>query len=90
MFKNSRTIDARSAGTSPAARVRVNDKHIRWADIVFAMEKHHSRQIIERLHDHLDGKRIIVLHIADEYQFMDEALVEILRDKLAPHLDLTD
>jgi predicted protein tyrosine phosphatase len=90
MFKGSQTVDARSAGTSPKARVRINDKHVRWADIIFAMEKQHCRQIIERLGDHLDGKRIVVLHIPDSYQFMDEALIGVLRDKLAPHLDLTD
>ena len=90
MFKSSQTVDARSAGTSPKARVRISDKHVRWADLIFAMEKHHCRQIVERLHDHLDGTRIIVLHIPDEYQYMDAALVDLLRDKLAPHLDMTD
>jgi predicted protein tyrosine phosphatase len=90
MFKGSQTVDARSAGTSPKARVRISDKHVRWADLIFAMEKHHCRQIIERLGDQLDGKRIIVLHIPDEYQFMDTALIALLRDKLAEYLEMTD
>ena len=90
LFKNSQTVDARSAGTSPKARVRVTDKHVRWADMIFAMERHHSRLLLERLYDDLDGKRIIVLDIPDEYQFMDDALIDLLRDRLAPYLDLTE
>ena len=90
IFNGSQTIDARSAGTSPQARVRINEKHLRWADRIFVMEPHHRRQIQERLGHQFAGKRIVVLDIPDEYQFMDEALISVLRERLRPHLEMTD
>ena len=35
----------------------------------------------------LAEKSIIVLHIEDEYQFMDIALIEILEDTVTPYLN---
>ncbi|MEI9933682.1 MAG: hypothetical protein WDM71_02260 [Ferruginibacter sp.] len=40
IYKNHHpTLYVKSAGTEPAARIKVNAKLIEWADIVFAMEK---------------------------------------------------
>ena len=36
----------------------------------------------------LKGKRIICLHIPDEYQYMDPELVELLKAALARHIEL--
>ena len=48
----------KSAGTSPAARVRVNEGHIGWADMIFVMEKKHARILAERFGESLDGKPV--------------------------------
>jgi len=39
VYKNHPTHDARSAGTSDTARIRVSMKLMDWADVVFVMEK---------------------------------------------------
>jgi predicted protein tyrosine phosphatase len=36
------------------------------------------------------GKRIECLHIPDDYAFMDPDLIEELRVKLAPYVDLPE
>lgn len=82
--------DARSAGTQPSARVAITSGLIRWADIIFCMEKSHLQKIRERFPEELEGKRMIALHVPDEYQFMAEDLIDELRAKLAEHLDLPD
>ena len=76
---------ARSGGTEPSARVRVNEKILGWADIVFCMERRHAQRLRERFADTLEGKEIHVLDIADDYAFMDPALIEALRDALSPY-----
>ena len=78
--------EARSAGTEPGARVRVTAGHLGWADLVVAMEKRHVRRLQEKHADALVGKRVVCLHIPDEYELMDRALVERLEAEMAPHL----
>ena len=36
----------KSAGTEPRARIRVNEGHIGWADLIFVMEKKHRRILV--------------------------------------------
>jgi predicted protein tyrosine phosphatase len=40
--------EVRSAGTQDAARVRVTEGHVGWADIIFAMEKDHANKLRQR------------------------------------------
>lgn len=49
-----------------------------WADVIFCMEKKHVRRIKEKYGDILVGKKVICLNISDDYEFMDEELIELL------------
>ena len=77
----------RSAGTEQGARVRVTAGHLGWADLVFVMEKRHLSRLQAKYGDALAGKRVVCLHIPDEYEYMDEALIERLRGGVEPHVD---
>ena len=79
--------EARSAGTSEAARVRVNAGHIEWADRIFVMEKRHRQLLEQRFGHDVKGKSVTVLDIPDEYQANDPELVALLRDRLTSHLE---
>lgn len=70
---------ARSAGTESNARIKVTEGLLGWADIIFCMEKKHYRRIMEKYADIIAGKKVICLHISDEYQYMEEELIEILK-----------
>jgi predicted protein tyrosine phosphatase len=61
----------------------VTEGHIGWADIIFVMEKKHLRRIRDKFGDLLNDKKIVNLDIADDYQFMDEELIEILRNRVS-------
>jgi predicted protein tyrosine phosphatase len=86
LFKNHPVHKAHSAGTSEKARIRVNEKMLLWADVVFVMERRHKQLLKERFPLALDGKTLIVMEIMDDYQFGDEELVEILKEKLSEYL----
>jgi predicted protein tyrosine phosphatase len=77
-----------SAGTQPGARVVLTAGQIRWADIIFCMEKSHLQKIRARFLEDLNGKQMVTLHVPDEYQFMGEDLIDELRSKLARHIDI--
>lgn len=78
--------EVRSAGTEKGARVRVTAGHLGWADLVVAMEKRHVSRLREKFADALAGRRMVCLHIPDEYAYMDPALVERLQAEMEPHL----
>jgi predicted protein tyrosine phosphatase len=76
----------KSAGTSESARVRVNRSMLMWADLIFVMEKRHKDRLLQSYRQDLDGKRIIVLDIPDEYHYMDTELIEMLQLSVEPYL----
>ena len=77
---------ARSAGTENNARVKVTPGVLRWADIIFCMEKKHMRRIKEKYSDIVYDKRIVCLNIPDEYTYMDEDLCEPLGSLVPEYL----
>jgi predicted protein tyrosine phosphatase len=79
-----------SAGTQPGARVVITGGLIRWADLIFCMEKSHLHKIRQRFPEELNGRTVITLHIPDEYQFMAEDLIDELKAKLAGHITAPD
>ncbi len=76
-------FQARSAGTSPKAKRTVSPADIRWADTIFVMEKKHKNRLVAQFTRMLDHKPIHILEIPDEYQFMDQELIEELEDKVS-------
>jgi len=54
------------------------------------MEKGHLERIRRRFPEALSGKRVICLHIRDEYEYMDAALIDELRAALAPHIQIPE
>jgi predicted protein tyrosine phosphatase len=49
------------------------------------MEKHHRNKLQKRFKAALDAKRIVVLGIPDDYEFMDEDLIKLLKAKMLRH-----
>jgi predicted protein tyrosine phosphatase len=82
--------EVRSAGTEEQARIKLTSGHIGWADMIFAMEKKHIRRIKEKFQDMLVGKKLICLDIPDDYQFMDEDLIEILLSRASEYIDIPE
>lgn len=52
------------------------------------MEKKHLRRIQEKYGNILRGKKAIILDIPDDYSFMDEELIEILKSRVSEYMDM--
>lgn len=87
IFKDSEEFNIRSAGTEPSARIKVSEKLIDWADIIFAMEKKHKQRLNEYFRNLANEKQIIVLDIPDDYEYMDSELIDILKSSVSTYLD---
>ena len=90
IFHGFNGYDVRSAGTEDGARVKLTSGHIRWADIVFVMEKKHIRRLKEKFYEEIASKKVICLNIDDDYKYMDEELIEILKSRVSEYIDVPD
>ncbi len=79
-------VETSSAGTNNDAENPLSHELIEWAEIIFVMEKAHRSKVQQRYRSSLNGKRLICLHIPDDYDFMDPILVELLKAKVPQYL----
>ncbi len=81
-------LSVRSAGTSPNARRPVSADDLAWAEVVLVMEEKHKSRLMAGFRRVLEGKRIVVLDIPDDYRYMDPELVEQLTESVRAVLEL--
>jgi predicted protein tyrosine phosphatase len=86
IFATHPDVETASSGTNNDADNPATSELLRWADIVFVMEKAHRNKVQKRFKADLKRARLICLDIPDEYEFMDEALVRSLRAKVTRFL----
>jgi len=87
IFKNDNRFNVRSAGLSPKSDRKISENDLNWADLVFVMETEQRSKIWEQ-YKHLELPKIEVLNIPDEYEFMNEELIEMLTDRFNDTLKL--
>jgi predicted protein tyrosine phosphatase len=87
IFQNDQRHNVKSAGTENDARIKITEKLITWADLIFVMEKRHRERLKEKYGTLLDEKEIIILDIQDNYRYMDSELIDKLKISVSPYLD---
>ncbi|MDD0844159.1 low molecular weight protein tyrosine phosphatase family protein [Pseudomonas sp. Gutcm_11s] len=79
-------VESDSAGLAPDAEVQLCAEQVEWAELIFVMERVHQRRLQQRFGALLKGRRVICLAIADDYQFMQPELIELLERKAGAYL----
>lgn len=79
-------IEVDSAGLNNDAEVVLSPEQIEWADLILVMEATHRNRLNKKYREHLAGKRIAVLGIPDEYDYMDPDLIKLLKSRCDPYL----
>ena len=77
IFKNDNRFNIRSVGLSPQSERKISENDLNWANLILVMEPTH-RSKIKEIYSYLDLPDIEVLNIEDNYEFMNEELVQIL------------
>jgi len=72
-------VEAIGAGLNHDAQTPVSGDLIQWADLILVMEKSHRNKLTKKFRDQLRGKRVVVLGIPDEYEYMQPELVSLLK-----------
>jgi predicted protein tyrosine phosphatase len=79
-------LEVSSAGTNHDAENPLTAELVAWADMIVVMEREHRVKLQKRFRSALRGQRVICLDIPDNYVFMDPDLVELLKLRMARHL----
>ncbi len=66
--------------------VRVNDRMLDWADVIFAMDDEEQTNLKRMFLDHPALERIVCLDIPDRFAFNDPELVRLLEERVPRHL----
>lgn len=86
IFADHPAIEVDSAGLNNDAEVPLSEEQVRWADLIIVMEKAHRTRLNRKFKSALAGKRVAVLNIPDEYDYMDPALISLLKVRCASYI----
>ena len=87
IFKNDARFYIRSVGLSSKSQSGITEQDLKWADLVIVMEVGH-RARISGLYKHLQLPKIEILNIDDQYEYMDDELVQLLTDRINDTLNI--
>lgn len=88
VFSGVEGVQAISAGTNSDSATVVSGDLIEWADLIFVMEKTHRNKTGKKCRPLLKGKRVIVLDIPDIFDYMDPALISLLKSRVSRYVRL--
>jgi predicted protein tyrosine phosphatase len=78
VFRKDLRMVVRSAGFSAQSPHILSADDVAWADVIFVMEDEHGARL-RRAYRALSLPDVVVLHIPDEYGYMDAELIEMLQ-----------
>jgi len=78
IFKDDPRMSVRSAGVSDSSKRRIKENDLHWADLVLVMERKYAARIrFQFPAESIPPMRS--LDIPDDYEFMDDELIELLK-----------
>ncbi len=84
IYRQDERVSVRSRGTAKAAVQTIRSDDIVWADVILVMEDKHRQRILTDLPGESKFKPVHVLDILDDYQFMDDELVDLIKSAAEP------
>ena len=87
LFKNDNRFHIRSVGLSPKSERKISEKDLEWSDLIFVMEDDQKSRI-QDLYRYMDVPPIETLGIPDEFEYLDEELIELLNNGINTTLNL--
>ena len=81
-------VEAISAGTNSDCETPISGDLIEWADAILVMEKSHRNKVAKKFRALLKDKKLAVLDIPDDFDYMDPMLVRILRNRVPQYVQI--
>ncbi|TWT84694.1 Low molecular weight phosphotyrosine protein phosphatase [Planctomycetes bacterium CA13] len=87
IYRNDDRVSVRSRGTVRSAVQTLRSSDIAWADAILVMEDKHRKRILADFPGESELMPVYVLDIPDDYQFMDDELVTLVRSAVEPIIE---
>lgn len=87
IFSEVAGINAIGAGTDKTAPTTVDSVLIEWADVIVCMEQTHRKKVKRLFPGPLKNKRLVVLDIPDDYDYMQPELIRLLKARVSSLLN---
>ena len=82
VFSEHDSVEAIGAGTNSDAATPVSGDLVEWADVILVIEKSHKNKITKKYKELLKDKRLVVLDIPDNYEYMQPELIQLLKTRM--------
>ena len=82
IFSSHHNWETDSAGLGADADMIVSAEHIEWATDIAVMEKRHLARLRRMFPKLVSGKRLVCLDVPDDFSFMQDELVALLRARI--------
>jgi predicted protein tyrosine phosphatase len=89
IYRGDDRILVRSRGTTRAVVQTIRASDIAWADAILVMENKHRERVRADFPGESNFKPMHALDIPDDYQFMDDDLVELIKSAVGPIIAAT-
>jgi predicted protein tyrosine phosphatase len=87
IYRDDARLSVRSRGTANAAARPIRESDLAWADLVLVMEQKHQIRLRAAFPAMTKRLAIHVLHIPDDYAYMEAELVQLIRMAADPIID---
>lgn len=84
IYRGDDRISVRARGTAKSAVQTIRSRDVTWADAIFVMEDKHRQRILADFPGESKFTPVHVMDIPDDYQFMDDELVELIKSAAEP------
>jgi predicted protein tyrosine phosphatase len=88
VFSDHPRVNAIGAGTNSDAETTVAGDLIERAEAILVMEKTHKNKVAKKFRDLLKGIKLAVLGAPDNYDVMDEELVETFKRRVPKYVQI--
>lgn len=82
IFSQYANIEVDSAGLANTATKVLNKEQVTWADMIFVMDQNQMNRLKKKFYHDIQNRKIINLDIPDDYEYMDEALISLLKQRV--------
>jgi predicted protein tyrosine phosphatase len=86
LYRGRRDLEVRSAGIAKDAAVPLSRELFEWAGYVFVFSTRQLRFIERRYGGSSNGKKVVCLNLADEFEYRSPELIIALTERLWRHL----
>ena len=86
IYRSRPDLEVDCGGLGDLTKRPVTEETIKWADMIFVMERRHVDRMTRKWHDLVKGKQLINLGVPDKFGYMDPKLIALLRRRLEKYI----